>query len=314
MSEAPSSSRAKLSVAVIGLGGIGSTFAYQLARAGHDVTAIARPGSLRLQQLRRDQGVLSASGERAALRVEDHLDEALPYDLVVVTTLSHQVGAVLPALQRSQARCVHFMFNIFDPERLQAAIGEHRCTFGMPFVMATLDTDGRLHSTITRSRKTLHSDERWVELFNSAGIPSALEANIRLWLRCHVPMCIAFESISVAAQRRGGGASWTEAMTVARGVHGGFAIIQGLGCRLYPASKVVIKSSPAVLLAALLWFVSRIASFRDLLATGLNECRALVDDLVSAADGEVETDLRPHINAVRAMKPAAEGPNGRVGE
>jgi hypothetical protein len=103
-------------------------------------------------------------------------------------------------------------------------------------------------------------------------------------------------------------------MTVARGVHGGFAIIQGLGCRLYPASKVVIKSSPAVLLAALLWFVSRIASFRDLLATGLNECRALVDDLVSAADGEVETDLRPHINAVRAMKPAAEGPNGRVGE
>jgi 2-dehydropantoate 2-reductase len=52
-----------------------------------------------------------------------------------------------------------------------------------------------------------------------------------LWLRCHVPLC-AFESIAVAGKRRGGGASWKEAKSAARGLHGGFAIVQGLGCQL----------------------------------------------------------------------------------
>lgn len=32
-----------LQIALVGVGGIGSTFAFQLARAGHNVIAIARP-------------------------------------------------------------------------------------------------------------------------------------------------------------------------------------------------------------------------------------------------------------------------------
>ena len=53
-----------LRIAIIGLGGIGSTFAFYLARTGHhQITAIARPGSLRLQQLQRDRGVVTADGE-----------------------------------------------------------------------------------------------------------------------------------------------------------------------------------------------------------------------------------------------------------
>ncbi len=291
----------KLAIAVIGVGGIGSTFAYHLARAGHDVTAVARPGSVRLQQLRRDQGVVRTCGERADLRVADRLDELTPYDLVVVTTLAHQVDAVLPMLQRSRAKAIHFMFNTFDPDRLAATVGAHRSSFGMPFVMAKLTGEGRLDATISKSRKTLHSDARWVDLFNGAGTPSALEANMPLWLRCHVPLCIAFESISVLGSRRGGGASWSEAMTVARGVHGGFAIIKGLGCRLYPASKSAIDAAPAVVLAGLLWSVSRIASFRELLSTGLHECRSLADDLVAAAGAA--PDLAKAVKAVAAMKP-----------
>ena len=44
-----------LRIAIIGIGGIGSTFAFQLVRAGHhEVTAVARPGSRRLEQLKRD--------------------------------------------------------------------------------------------------------------------------------------------------------------------------------------------------------------------------------------------------------------------
>lgn len=182
-------------IAVLGAGAIGSTYAYYLALAGHDVTVIARPGSTRLEHLRRDGGVLSKAGVRAAMRVSDHIDQQTAYDLVVVTTLDHQVDALLPSLQLSQARCVQFMFNTFNPERLRNAVGEHRCSFGMPFVMATLNVDGKLNATVSASRKTLHGDQRWVDVFASAGIPSALEPEMLLWLRCHVPMCIAMEAI-----------------------------------------------------------------------------------------------------------------------
>ena len=90
-----------------------------------------------------------------------------------------------------------------------------------------------------------------------------------LWLRCHVPLCSAFESIAVAGKRRGGGASWNEAKTVARGLHGGFAIVQGLGYRLYSSSKSMINSFPNFVLALMMWAFSRVPAMRELLQRGL---------------------------------------------
>ena len=89
-----------------------------------------------------------------------------------------------------------------------------------------------------------------------------------LWLRCHAPFCVAFESVSVAGVRRGGGASWGEAMVLARGVHACFALIKALGYDVYPRAKRRIDRSPAWVMAAMLWSMSRVRSFRELLATG----------------------------------------------
>ena len=221
-------------IAILGAGRIGSTFAFQLARVGHhDVTVVARPGSARLQQLQRDGSIVNVKGERATVRVADVLDEQTPYDLVIVTLLAHQVDAVLPALQRSEARCIQFMFNCFEPERLRDAIGAERCAFGMPFVQASFDGEGKLKATIgAAGQKTLLGQQHWVDVFNAAGLPAALEPDMPLWLRCHAPLCVAFESVSVAGERRGGGASWGEAMVLARGMHECFALIKGLGTGL----------------------------------------------------------------------------------
>ena len=290
-----------LRIAVLGAGKIGSTFAFQLARTGgHDVTVIARPDSVRLRQLEHDGAIIDNKGQRAAVQVTSLLDETVPYDLVIVTLLAFQADALLPALQRSAAKCVQFMFNTFDPEKLVAALGE-RCAFGMPFVQATLDAEGRLKATIgAAGQKTIMSRQRWVDLFNAAGLPAALEPNMPLWLRCHVPLCIAFESVSVAGMRRGGGASWHEALVIARGVRESFKLIKGLGYSVYPASKKRIAGSPAPVIATMLWAMSRIRSFRELLATGKTECGALLDVLAAAA---------PRANppvaaaAIQAMRP-----------
>ena len=291
-----------LQIAVLGAGRIGSTFAFQLARDGrHDVTAIARPGSVRLQQLQRDRGILNTKGELAEVRLTDGIDESIAYDLVVVTLLAHQVDALLPSLQRSAARHFLFMFNQFDPERLRDAIGLERCSFGMPFVQANFDGEGRLNATIgANGQKSKISDQRWVDVFLAAGLPAVVETDMLLWLRCHVPLCIAFESVSVAAVRRGGGASWGECMVIARGVRESFQLIEGLGYRLYPSGKAFLNASPASAVASMLWVMSRVPSFRDLLATGIGECRALVETLVAAAS---QRKSGVSVAKIEAMKP-----------
>ena len=295
-------SLSSLRIAVIGVGGIGSIFAFQLARSGlHDVTAIARPGSARFEQLKSDGAVVAVNGERAELRVADRLDEEIPYDLVLVTLPAHQAEAVLPALQRSAAHWIQFMFNTFDPEQLRDAVGADRCSFGMPFVQGSIDKNGRLNAKIgAAGQKTKMNHPGWVELFKAAGLPSIFEPNMLLWLRCHVPMCIAFESVSVAGMRRGGGASWREASAIARGMQESFTLIQRLGYELYPSGKARLHAYPSWVAGGMLWSMSRISSFRELLSTGINECRALVDVLITNAHRAKPPVL---VARIAAMKP-----------
>jgi len=295
----------KLRIAVIGVGGIGSTFAFQLARqGGHEVTAIARPGSGRLQQLRRDNAIVDIKGQRAGVLVAETLDETIPFDLILVTLQAQQVDKVLARLQRSRARWIQFMFNNFEPEGLRNAIGEDRCSFGMPFVHASVDGDGKLTAKIgAAGQKSKMNDRSCVEVFNAAGLPAAFEPDMLLWLRCHVPLGAAFESVCVAGMRRGGGATWGESIAIARGMQEGFRLIQLMGYTLYPTGKARLNASPVWIVAAMLWGMSRVPSFRKLLATGVNECRALVDVLVASAS---RTNPPASTNHIQAMRPLGE--------
>src|SRR5262249_59328242 len=123
--------------------------------------------------------------------------------------------------------------------------------------------DGRSCSAVRAFRR--HSSRKW--LSGCAAKP---------------PLTAAIESIAVAGQRSGGGATWAEAKAVARGLHGGFAIVKGLGYRLYPSTKSTMYSVPKFLIAFLLLVLSRVPAMRENLATGLNECRALIDTMVAA--------------------------------
>ncbi len=294
-------SSAPLRLAVLGCGRIGSTFASRLARAGHDVTAVARPGSARLAQLRRDGAIVDKAGTRTDVQVAEQLDEQVDYDLVIVAVLAHQVQAITPALQRSRALRVLFMFNTFDPERLAEAVGAERSAFGMPFVQAVLDGDGRLDVKVgVGGQKTLLDERRWVDLFRAAGLPAALEPDMPLWLRCHAPLCVAFESVSAAGVRRGGGAPWRTALVLARGVHASFGLIKAMGYDLHPGSKRMINRAPAPVVAAMLWSLSRARSFRELLATGKAEAAALVDVMTAQA---VRVVAGVDVSKIEAMRP-----------
>jgi 2-dehydropantoate 2-reductase len=292
-------------IALIGAGGIGSAFAFQLARVGeHDITVVARPGSPRLMQLARDQGIVKATGERVDVHVTDTLQEQIAYDLVLVTVLAHQVEAVVPALKRSAAKRIQFMFNNFEPEKLRDAVGADRCSFGMPFIQATLDAGGKLKAKIgAGGQKCKMDSEECVAIFNEAGVPAVFEPEMLLWLRCHAPLGAALESACVAGMRRGGGASWAESLAIARGMQESFTLIQRLGYRLYPSVKAWLHTAPTSLIAVFLWSLSRVRSVRELLATGVNECRALVDVLEANATQVLGPDA---VSKILAMKPVLE--------
>ncbi|MDF2824272.1 MAG: hypothetical protein K0R68_1680 [Mycobacterium sp.] len=292
-----------LTIAVIGAGRIGSAYAYQLRRAGHQVTLVARPGSQRQAQLRRDGGVVLSTGDRATVTVADHLDDQVPFDLVIVTVLAHQVSALLPALQRSPARCVHFMFVTPEPGRLSSALGANRVTFGMAAVLATLDADGTLALTISKT-KSMQGDQRWVDLFQAAGLPSALEPDMGRWLRSQAPLTIAMEGVAVAGMRHKRGATWAEAKTGARALGAGYAILRASGETPYPAAKKQISRAPRIVLTLILWGVSR-SKFRQTVGNSAEECRGLIDLL--AAEAGNGPSLRKAADAMLALRPAEVG-------
>jgi 2-dehydropantoate 2-reductase len=267
------------------------------------LTVVARPGSRRLTQLQRDGGIVLAGGGRASLTVADHLDEQAPFDLVIVTVLAHQAVDVLPALQASRARCIHFMFVTPEAALLRSAVGANRATFGMAAVPATLDSTGKLELSIPKT-KGMHGDQRWVDLFEAAGMPSALEEDMGRWLRSQVPLTIAMEGVAVAGMQHQRGATWAEARTGAKTLRAGYAILRGLGETPYPGVKNQISRAPRPLLTIILRAASG-GRYRQTLGGSAEECRGLIDLL--AAEGRRQPELRAAADALLALRPAEAG-------
>ena len=88
-------------------------------------------------------------------------------------------------------------------------------------------------------------------------------------------------------------------MTTARGLREAFTLVRRLGYSLYPSGKSLLHGSPTWVAASLLWCASRVRPFRELLATGIGEARALVDVMVKAA-----APIHPPVatRAIEAMK------------
>jgi 2-dehydropantoate 2-reductase len=283
-----------MQIAIIGPGGIGSTFAFQLSRAGHDVTIVARGG--RLEQLRRDGAIVKTDGERANVAVAGELDAATEWDLVLVTVLVSQVDALLPTLCRSNAKAVMFMFNTFGSlDRLRDAVGPQRFEFGFPAIVASL-RDGRLSSSILRrGMSTTVTDPVWAKVFEDAGIPATVHPDMESWLRTHAAVIVPLAIAGGIAQRRGSGLSKGESVKLSRAMDEGLRLVRHLGNSITPAPMAVVERMPVRALAALLWMLTRLRAFtRTLGVAPADEPRMLIDEMSAAAPGRT-----PALQAVR---------------
>ncbi len=287
-----------MKIAIIGPGGIGTTFALHLARAGHDVTVVAR--GARLADLQREGAIVTDGGDRVSVSVSAALDESTPFDLVLVTVLASQVDVLLPSLQKSAAQHVMFMFNTFEPfTRLREAVGASRFCFGFPAIVAQV-VDGKLTSQVVPRalgfiQITTVTDEKWAAVFREAGIPTRTHADMESWLRTHAAMMVPVMIVATMTHARGAGVTWSEAGAVARSMNEGFDLVESLGNRITPAAMVVTRHTPRVLIQLGMWLLSRARSMRDLGRVAAVESRTLIDAMTAAAPSRCPTlhSLRP---------------------
>lgn len=223
-----------------------------------------------------------ATGEQAAVTVVAELDPAIAFDLVLVTVLAPQVAAVLPALKRSSARKVMFMFNTFEAiDPLRDAVGAERFVFGFPRGVFTLLKAGRIAPQIRRG--TTVSDPAWAAVFTAAGIPTVVDDDMQSWLRSHAAMVLPLMSIGVLSFARRAGISWHEARQHADALYAGMRIVRATGSDVRPSMVAQIERLPHFLLAGLLWMMSRTRMSRDLGELGKAEPRMLADMMSAAA-------------------------------
>jgi 2-dehydropantoate 2-reductase len=269
-------------IAIIGAGAVGSAFALQLARAGHDVTVVAR-GS-RLAQLQRDGAIVTTAAERVPVQVSAALDPTIAFDLVLVAVLASQVDPLLPALAASKARTVMFMFNYFAPlAPLRDAVGAARFAFGFPAVLARLE-EGRLASQFfARGIRTTVTDAAWARLLTDAGIGSVVHPEMEAWLHCHVALVVPLMTAAALAHTRGAGVSWAQARSLARALNEGFRVVRELGHAITPAPIAALSRMPMPLTTLFIWTVSRLDAVRQMGAAGAGEARTLIDAMTAAA-------------------------------
>jgi 2-dehydropantoate 2-reductase len=283
-----------LRIAVVGPGGIGSTFAFHLSRAGHEVTVVAR--GTRLAQLRRDPAIVTTSGDRAEVRVADALDPSVAWDLVLVTVLTSEVEPLLPVLAESDARSIMFMFNTFRSlDRFRTAVGAERAEFGFPSVVAEI-RDGALSSTVLRRGvASTVSDDRWARVFAAAGIPAAPHADMQSWLRTHVAFIVPVLLAGMRAHHSGHGVRRGEAVTLARALRAGLRLVRRSGNTVTPAPIGLLDRLPVSVVAALLWTATRIPAFvRTSAVAPRDEPAVLIDEMNSVAAQDI-----PALLAVR---------------
>ena len=120
-----SSPFAPASVAVLGAGAVGSYYGAKLARAGVDVTLVARP--LHVEAIERDGiRVVEGGGEwRADVRAVPDIAAASGADVVLVTVKTPDTTAAAAALARcapTRARVVSLQNGVDNAERIGAVL------------------------------------------------------------------------------------------------------------------------------------------------------------------------------------------------
>ena len=282
-----------MKIILIGAGRIGSTVAYCLARAGHDVTVVAR--GARFDALSRNRAIVTVDGHGVPVRVLPAVDTVTHYDLAIVTIPEHQLAPLWSTLSACHADTVLLMFNTFrgtGPYR--TFVGTERFAFGFPNMSAYLVQQRLRFRVDGPGMVTTMSDAALAALFEAAGMPSAVERDMDAYLRSHVALVVPLFLAALRTWQRPLPLTWSEASRLNAAWEEGFAVVHGLGHATTPRLLSVFVCLPSFARTGVMWLLSRSRAVKDLGEFGPAETRALIDAMAAAAPGKT-----PHLLALR---------------
>ena len=183
-------------IAVMGAGGVGGYFGGLLARAGNEVTLIAR--GVHLEAIRaHGLHVISQWGDfSVAVDATDEPSRVGPVELVVLSVKTYQNTAAIPALiplVGEETSLLPLQNGVESYEELAKAAGEGRVLPGAAYIETQIESPGIIRQTggVVRiafgeiGGEQTPRARRILEIFRAAQIPTDLSADVvkELWAK-----------------------------------------------------------------------------------------------------------------------------------
>lgn len=258
-----------MKILILGAGAVGSTLARQLARAGHDVSVLAR--GRRLAALQQYPYIVSRHMvtdklTRTPIKVEAGLDPSSIWDLVIVAVQAQQLENVMPIIARATADKVLFMMNMVgELKHLRERVGRDRFMVGLPALLGEVKDQELRYTLVPRLLSFLqittigglpdHTPSGCGDVqraFNEAGIATAVHPDMQRWLLTHaafmMPIMVAGLMSDVDHSL-----SWRTSRMVARSILDDFKLLTQNRRRLTPWNMQLVGLLPQSGLAMGIW-------------------------------------------------------------
>jgi 2-dehydropantoate 2-reductase len=195
-----------LKVAVMGAGAVGCYFGGMLARAGHDVTFIARPQHV--EAITRDGLRMETKtfDEHVRLKAVTGPEGARDADLVLFCVKSmdtESAGRQLRPMLRPDTLVLCLQNGVDNADRLRGVLPEHAVAAAVVYVATEMAGPGHLkhHGRGELVIEPSAASERVAQALRAAGVPTDISDNVRgaLWLKLIINC--AYNAISAIAQK-----------------------------------------------------------------------------------------------------------------
>jgi 2-dehydropantoate 2-reductase len=177
-------------ITVLGAGVQGTLYGVRLARAGHDVTLVARGG--RAEDLRKHgaaiEDALSGRADILRLPVIERLSRDDKADIGLVTIRREQIAAALPDLAAAAGvgRFVFMVNHANGSEEVFNALGRDRVVLAFPGAAGSVDQGVVQYAEVRQQPTSVEANAHDViSLFRGAGFRVARIADMDAWLRRH---------------------------------------------------------------------------------------------------------------------------------
>ncbi len=179
-----------MKIMILGAGVQGTLYGVRLARAGHDVTLIAR--GMRAGELRRRgaaiEDALGGRTDTVQLPIIEQLPSDAHADLCLVAIRREQIAQALPDLVAASAiGRIAFMVNHANgSEELFSALGRARVVLAFPGAAGSVDGGVVRYCEVREQRTAVERNARdFISLFREADFRVTPVADMDAWLRRH---------------------------------------------------------------------------------------------------------------------------------